>query len=68
MSQHFGESERLINKNDWITLVILLESMKRAAIAQLVERIHGKDEVSGSIPDRGSIFVSLPLAILRKSC
>lgn len=27
-----------------------------AAIAQLVERIHGKDEVSGSSPDRGSIF------------
>ena len=26
----------------------------RAAIAQLVERIHGKDEVSGSSPDRGS--------------
>ncbi len=25
-----------------------------AAIAQLVERIHGKDEVSGSNPDRGS--------------
>ena len=25
-----------------------------AAVAQLVERIHGKDEVSGSIPDRGS--------------
>lgn len=29
---------------------------KGAAIAQLVERVHGKDEVSGSIPDRGSIF------------
>ena len=28
-----------------------------AAIAQLVERIHGKDEVSGSSPDRGSIFI-----------
>ena len=28
-----------------------------AAIAQSVERIHGKDEVSGSSPDRGSIFV-----------
>ena len=25
-----------------------------AAIAQLVERIHGKDEVSGSSPGRGS--------------
>ena len=31
-----------------------------AAIAQLVERIHGKDEVSGSSPDRGSkkFFIS----------
>ena len=28
-----------------------------AAIAQLVERIHGKDEVSGSSPDRGSKFI-----------
>ena len=27
-----------------------------AAIAQLVERIHGKDEVTGSSPVRGSIF------------
>ena len=26
-----------------------------AAIAQSVERIHGKDEVSGSNPDRGSM-------------
>ena len=31
-----------------------------AAIAQLVERIHGKDEVLGSNPSRGSIFVSNP--------
>ena len=30
-------------------------SIDTAAIAQLVERIHGKDEVSGSTPDRGSI-------------
>ena len=27
-----------------------------AAIAQLVERIHGKDEVTGSSPVGGSIF------------
>ena len=27
-----------------------------AAIAQSVERIHGKDEVTGSNPVRGSIF------------
>ena len=27
-----------------------------AVVAQLVERIHGKDEVSGSIPDDGSIL------------
>ena len=30
-----------------------------AAIAQLVERIHGKDEVPGSNPGRGSIFYVL---------
>ena len=30
---------------------------KYAAIAQLVERIHGKDEVTGSNPVRGSIFI-----------
>ena len=29
-----------------------------AAIAQLVERIHGKDEVPGSNPGRGSIFIN----------
>lgn len=29
---------------------------RRAAIAQLVERIHGKDEVLGSNPSRGSIL------------
>ena len=34
-----------------------------AAIAQLVERIHGKDEVSGSNPDRGSILNYLPFTI-----
>ena len=28
-----------------------------AAIAQLVERIHGKDEVTGSSPVGGSIFL-----------
>ena len=33
-----------------------------AAIAQLVERIHGKDEVSGSSPDRGS---TLDLSAIR---
>ena len=32
--------------------------LSRAAVAQMVERIHGKDEVSGSIPDCGSIFHS----------
>ena len=30
-----------------------------AAIAQLVERIHGKDEVTGSNPVGGSIFFVL---------
>ncbi len=32
-----------------------LRAQVYAAIAQLVERIHGKDEVSGSIPGRGSM-------------
>lgn len=32
-----------------------------AAIAQLVERIHGKDEVPGSNPGRGSIFLGTNL-------
>ena len=37
-----------------------------AAIAQLVERIHGKDEVSGSNPDRGSmISLSKSLSLMR---
>ena len=35
-----------------------------AAIAQLVERIHGKDEVSGSSPDRGSILICVYINIL----
>ena len=41
-----------------------------AAIAQLVERIHGKDEVTGSIPVRGSIcnLWPLPLAMPFKAC
>jgi hypothetical protein len=30
-----------------------------ADVAQLVERVHGKDEVSGSTPDVGSL-ISLP--------
>jgi hypothetical protein len=33
------------------------QAKRRAVIAQLVERIHGKDEVSGSNPDDGSILV-----------
>ena len=31
---------------------------KRADVAQLVERIHGKDEVTGSIPVVGSRAVT----------
>ena len=30
--------------------------MLYAVVAQSVERIHGKNEVSGSIPDNGSFF------------
>ena len=33
---------------------------RSAAIAQLVERIHGKDEVPGSNPGRGSIIKTIP--------
>ena len=33
----------------------MLKSTEYAVIAQLVERIHGKDEVSGSNPGDGSI-------------
>ena len=33
-------------------------NIKCAAIAQLVERIHGKDEVTSSNLVRGSIFIS----------
>lgn len=40
-----------------IDKVCLVYVKKRAAIAQLVERTHGKGEVSGSIPDRGSIKI-----------
>ena len=38
----------------WLAYTII-KNLFYAAIAQLVERIHGKDEVSGSTPDRGSI-------------
>ena len=34
-----------------------------AAIAQSVERTHGKGEVSGSIPDRGSSLISVQGAV-----
>jgi hypothetical protein len=40
-----------------------------ADVAQLVERIHGKDEVSGSIPDIGSEIRKkrgIPLFVLLK--
>ena len=37
----------------------LLSSQKYAALAQLVERAHGKGEVSGSIPEGGSSLLCL---------
>ena len=37
-------------RNDWVA-----KYKNIAVVAQLVERIHGKDEVSGSNPDNGSI-------------
>ena len=36
-------------------MLLFSRSLKLAAVAQLVERVHGKDEVSGSIPDCGSM-------------
>jgi hypothetical protein len=41
------------------TLVVfcILLLLRNAVIAQLVERVHGKDEVSSSILDNGSIHV-----------
>ena len=38
-----------------------------AVLAQLVERIHGKDEVTGSNPVDGSRGAELPLTARRKS-
>ena len=38
-----------------------------AAIAQLVERIHGKDEVSGSSPDRGSKLESFSETVAQRT-
>ena len=32
------------------------EDIRRAHVAQSAERVLGKDEVSGSIPDMGSMF------------
>ena len=41
-----------LNQLKWYNLMRI--QVQRAAIAQLVERIHGKDEVTGSTPVRGS--------------
>ena len=38
-----------------------------AAIAQLVERIYGKDEVSGSSPDRGSKLESFSETVAQRT-
>ena len=46
-----------LNQLKWYNLMRI--QVQRAAIAQLVGRIHGKDEVSGSNPDRGSKFHKL---------
>jgi hypothetical protein len=35
--------------------IAFLCSYMTAVVAQLVEHVHGKDEVSGSIPDNGSM-------------
>ena len=48
----------LANRGDFATIVRGVQQKAYeeidAAIAQLVERIHGKDEVLGSNPSRGS--------------
>lgn len=50
---------RIVQKNPKTQKILQLYSIDynhpHAAIAQLVERIHGKDEVTGSTPVRGSI-------------
>ena len=40
----------------------------RAHVAQLAERVLGKDEVSGSSPDMGSIFRDIHLDSRERSC
>jgi hypothetical protein len=40
----------------------------RAHVAQLAERVLGKDEVSGSSPDMGSIFHDIHLDSRERSC
>ena len=49
----------IVQKISWTQKILQLfprdYNQPHAAIAQMVERIHGKDEVSGSIPDGGSI-------------
>jgi hypothetical protein len=37
-----------------VTAIMELQTNHNANVAQMVERVHGKDEVSGSIPDIGS--------------
>ncbi len=48
----------IVQKNPETQKILQLYSihynLTNAAIAQLVERIHGKDEVTGSTPVRGS--------------
>ena len=52
-----GGCSRHPRVNIGILRQICYNCSRYAAIAQLVERIHGKDEVSGSTPDRGSRIV-----------
>jgi hypothetical protein len=47
--------------------IVFAKRVESAAVAQLVERIHGKDEVSGSSPLGGSIDLSWMMSAMTES-
>ena len=63
------DSARLTLKTSYD--ILFPSKSRHAVLAQLVERIHGKDEVSGSIPEDGSkkqpiraVFFILSITVL----
>ncbi len=65
-----GRCQHFINKNSADLLssnyyCVILLRLYLAPIAQQVERIHGKDEVSGSNPDGGSSYKTLRISDLQ---